>query len=159
MRMEMTINGKKMSIDAHPGERVSDLLRRRGLLGVKEGCGEGDCGTCVVLVDGRAVNSCLMIAATLDGREVTTIEGLGSISEPHPLQEAYAREGAVQCGYCTPGSILAAAELLGRRPDPTEEEIKTALDGNLCRCTGYLKKIRSVQAAARMIRERGSRDE
>jgi carbon-monoxide dehydrogenase small subunit len=123
------------------------------LRGVKFGCGEGDCGACTVLLDGQPVNSCLVLAARVDGRQITTIEGLGTVRDPHPLQRAYSEEGAVQCGYCIPGSILSSHALLESEPQPSEGEILRALDGNLCRCTGYVKKLTAIQRAARELGE------
>jgi carbon-monoxide dehydrogenase small subunit len=129
---------------------VLDLLRDRlDLPGAKYGCGEGVCGTCTVLLDGDPVRACLVLAARLDGRALETVEGLEREGVLHPLQDAFAREGAVQCGFCTPGMLLAAAALLADRPDPTEGEVREALAGNLCRCTGYTKIIAAVLAATR----------
>jgi carbon-monoxide dehydrogenase small subunit len=153
MRVEPIINGAVRAIDVEPGELLIDTLRRLGLRGVKLGCGEGDCGTCTILLDGEPMLSCLLLSARTDGHEVTTIEGLGSVHNPHPLQQAYAEEGAVQCGFCIPGSILSSASLLSHNPDPSDAEICQALDGNLCRCTGYVKKVVAVKAAARTIKE------
>jgi aerobic-type carbon monoxide dehydrogenase small subunit (CoxS/CutS family) len=124
------------------------VLRRQGLHGVKRGCSTGDCGACAVLVDGRAMNSCLLFAAQMEGCEVLTIEGLGTPAAPHPLMEAFVAEGAVQCGFCTPAMLLSAHALLRERPVPSEAEVRDALDGHLCRCTGYVKPIRAVLRAA-----------
>jgi carbon-monoxide dehydrogenase small subunit len=153
MRIEPIINGVVRAIEVEPGELLIDTLRGIGLRGVKLGCGEGDCGTCTILLDGEPMLSCLLLSARTSGHEVTTIEGLGSVHQPHPLQQTYAEEGAVQCGYCIPGSILSSASLLRHNPDPSEAEICQALDGNLCRCTGYVKKIVAVKAAAQVIKE------
>ncbi len=138
-----------------PAERkFVDVLREDlGLTGTKECCGAGECGACTILVDGQARLSCLMAAAQLQGRRVTTIEGLGSDGSLHPVQEAFIEYGAVQCGFCTPGVVLAAVHLLDRNPDPTREQIREGLSGNLCRCSGYVKIVDAVEAAARKMRE------
>jgi len=154
----LTINGTRRTVDIDPGEKLLDLLRREGVMGVKVGCGSGDCGACAVLVDGRAVNSCLLYAAKADGAEVITIEGLERDGALHPVQEAFLDQGGIQCGYCTPGMVISAVDLLSRNPDPSEEEIRMALSGNLCRCTGYTKQIQAVRKAAERMRG-GGRDE
>jgi xanthine dehydrogenase small subunit len=149
MNIRFRINGSEMTLDTAPERRVVDLLREElGLTGTKEGCGSGECGACTILVDGENRLSCLMLAAQLEGREVTTIEGLGAGDRLHPLQEAFVRCGAVQCGFCSPGMILAASALLKKKPDPTREEIREGLSGNLCRCTGYQKIVDAVETAA-----------
>ena len=153
MRIQPVLNGARRTLEVEPGEMLLDVLRRAGCTGVKFGCGEGDCGACSVLLDGEPVNSCLVLAARVDGHCVTTIEGLGSVHAPHPLQRAFAEEGAVQCGYCIPGSILSASALLARNPQPADAEILHALDGNLCRCTGYVKKLVAVRRVAEELRE------
>ena len=128
-----------------------DVLRRQGYFGVKRGCEKGECGACTVLVNGRAVNSCLMFAAQAEGAEILTIEGLAEGGKLHPIQEAFLDHGAAQCGFCTPGMALSAKALLDRRPHPTEAEVREALAGNLCRCTGYVKPVEAVlDAASRM---------
>lgn len=143
------LNGNPARVRSAAGDLLVDVLRDRlGLTGTKAGCREGECGACTVLVDGGAVNSCLVLAVSVEGREVTTIEGLSSGGELHPLQKAFVEEGAVQCGYCTPGMILSAKALLDRQANPSEEQIRVAMSGNLCRCTGYAKIIRAVQRAA-----------
>jgi aerobic-type carbon monoxide dehydrogenase small subunit (CoxS/CutS family) len=145
-----SLNGRPCRTGAPAHWTVLDLLRDRlDLPGAKYGCGEGVCGTCTVLLDGDPVRACLVLAARLDGRSLVTVEGLEREGALHPLQEAFVREGAVQCGYCTPGMLLAAAALLAERPDPTEVEVREALAGNLCRCTGYAKIIAAVLSAAR----------
>ncbi len=147
--IEITINGERYRLNVPAGWRLIDLLRRDlELTGTHEGCGEGDCGACTVIVDGKAVNSCLMLAVEADGCEVQTIEGLAQNDRLHPLQEAFISEGAIQCGFCTPGMIMAAKALLDKNPHPSEEEIRQALQGNLCRCTGYEKIVEAVKAAA-----------
>ena len=143
------LNGKSMELKVPPGRRVLDLLREDlRLTGAKEGCGTGQCGACAILVDDIPRSSCLMLAAQLEGRSVTTIEGLAGETRLHHVQEAFVKEGAVQCGFCTPGMILVSAALLRRNPRPSRQEIREALTGNLCRCTGYQKIIDAVEAAA-----------
>jgi carbon-monoxide dehydrogenase small subunit len=153
--LHVIINGTPRVLDVAPDRRVVDLLREDlGLTGTKEGCGSGECGSCTILVDGEARLSCLMLAAQLEGRTVTTIEGLADAGGGlHPIQQAFIDHGAVQCGFCTPGMILAAQDLLARNPTPTTEEIRVALSGNLCRCTGYAMIVDAVAEAARHQRE------
>ena len=158
MTITLTINGSRRTVEIDPGEKLLDLLRREGVMGVKVGCGTGDCGACAVLVNGRAVNSCLLYAVKADGAEVVTVEGLERDGVLHPVQEAFLDEGGIQCGYCTPGMVISAVGLLFRNPDPTEDEIRQALSGNLCRCTGYTKQVRAVQKAAQRMRG-GGRDD
>lgn len=152
MNINLTINGIKKSFVVDPAEKLLDLLRREGYMGVKRGCGSGDCGACAVLFNGRAMNSCLLFAAKADGAEVITVEGLADGEKLHPVQEAFLAEGAVQCGYCTPGMVISAVDLLSRHPDPTEQEIREGLSGNLCRCTGYVKQIDAVRTAGRLMK-------
>ncbi len=144
------VNGDVVEAEVAPADRLIDLLRGPlGMTGTKEGCGNGECGACTVLVDGRPVNSCLYPALEADGRRVTTIEGLvGPGGELSPLQRAFVDHGGIQCGFCTPGMILSAAALLADNEDPSDDEIREALVGNLCRCTGYEQIIASVRAAA-----------
>ncbi len=155
MKLSFTLNGQPVTVRAEPDARAVDLLRgldsleAKACLDVKEGCGTGECGACSVLVDGAHRLSCLMLAAQLQGREVTTARGLGTPEAPHPVQRAFAEHGAVQCGYCTPGMSIAAAALLDANPAPTRQEIRVALSGNLCRCTGYAMILDAVEAAAR----------
>jgi aerobic carbon-monoxide dehydrogenase small subunit len=150
--MNFVVNGKDVTIDVAADKRVVDLLREdMGLTGTKEGCGSGECGVCTILVDGESRLSCLMVAAQLEGRKVTTIEGLAGDEMPHPLQRAFVEHGAVQCGFCTPGMILSAAALLDENPLPSREEIRIGLSGNLCRCTGYQKIVDAVEAAAEVM--------
>jgi len=156
MQINLTVNGRPRTLEVAPGETLLEALRAAGYKGVKKGCGAGDCGACAVLLDGRAVNSCLVLAAKADGHEVATVEGLAEDGHLHPLQEAFLEEGAVQCGYCTPGMLMAAVDLLSRHPDPTEEEIREGIAGNLCRCTGYVKEIAAVKTAAEKMRERSN---
>jgi aerobic-type carbon monoxide dehydrogenase small subunit (CoxS/CutS family) len=154
VRIVMSVDGRRTEVDIDPGESLMDVLRRSGYTSVKDGCDRGDCGSCAVLLDGRAVNACLVFAAKADGREIGTIEGIAT-DDLHPLQSASLDAGAVQCGFCTPGMLLTALDLLERVPDPTEEEVREALAGNFCRCTGYVKPLEAIlEAAARM---RGTR--
>lgn len=151
------LNGVSVCVVVEPGKRALDVLREEcGLTAAKEGCGTGECGACAVLVDGTAKLSCLMLAAQLQDRDVTTAEGLGRPETPHALQAAFAAHGAVQCGYCSPGMTVAAADLLSRQPDPDREAVRQALSGNLCRCTGYVKIVDAVLAAAAALREETS---
>jgi len=145
-KLKCMVNGEKFDGEIDASRTLLEFIRGdRGLKGTKEGCGEGECGACLVLVDGKAVNSCLMMAAQLNGRALTTIEGLkGRDGGLHPLQKAFIEEGAVQCGFCTPGAILAAEALLREKPSAALEEIKLGLTGNFCRCTGYEKIIDAV---------------
>lgn len=143
------INGKQVELDIPPNIRLLDLLRDYlRLTGTKEGCGEGECGACTVLVNGEPVNSCLVFALQVRDKEITTIEGLAEGDKLHPLQKAFLDYNAVQCGFCTPGMILAAKALLEKNPHPTREEIKVAISGNLCRCTGYSKIIDAIESVA-----------
>lgn len=153
MKIILTINGTRRELEIAAGETLIEVLRQLGFKGVKKGCGSGDCGACAVLLDGRAINSCLCLAAKADGREVVTVEGLAKEQKLHALQEAFLEEGAVQCGYCTPGMLIAAADLLSHTPEPSEEEIRQAISGNLCRCTGYVKEIEAIKVAAGRMRE------
>lgn len=146
MIIRFHVNGRDTELDIRGDERAVDLLRETlGLTGVKEGCGTGECGACAVLMNGRARLSCLTLAAQLDGQALTTIEGLGTPEQPHPLQQSFAEHGAVQCGFCTPGMIVAAADLLRHTPRPGREEIREGLSGNLCRCTGYSSILDAVE--------------
>ncbi len=144
----LSINGTELRISLRGDEVLLDLLRDLGYTEVKEGCREGACGSCLVLLEGVLVNSCQVLAASALGREITTVKGLGTFHEPHPIQEAFVEAGAVQCGFCTPGMVLATFALLKKTPRPSQEQIRHALDGNLCRCTGYVKIIEAVRLAA-----------
>jgi len=158
MKYTLDVNGKKYRIDAPPMKRLLDVLREEcALTGTKEGCGEGECGACTVLVDGKSVNSCLMPVCQVRGSKVLTIEGLARGMRLHPLQDAFVRLGGAQCGICTPGMILSAFELLSRKKGPSEADVREALEGNLCRCTGYTKIFEAVLAATRG--KRGERSE
>jgi len=154
MRVRFVVNGRPVERETDAGTRLLDLLREGlGLTGTKEGCGEGECGACTVLLDGRAVDSCLVLAPQVDGKEVVTVEGLARGATLHPIQQAFVDEGGVQCGFCTPGFLMATHALLLRNPDPTDEEIRSALEGNLCRCTGYTKIVQAVRRAAHLLRK------
>ncbi len=146
------INGKDVSLRVGAGDNLLDTLRAQGFKGVKKGCDNGDCGTCLILLDGKPSLACLLFAAQAHGRKVLTIEGLGSTDKPHPIQTAFVEAGAVQCGFCIPGMVLAAKALLDENPDPDEPAVRRALDGNLCRCTGYVKQVEGVLLAARKLR-------
>lgn len=157
MQIQFELNGRKVDLEVRPDRRVVDLLREDlGLTGTKEGCGAGECGACTVLIDGDARLSCLMLAAQLDGRSVTTIEGLCQDGALHPVQDAFVEHGAVQCGFCSPGMVLTAVDLLQRHAAPNRQQIRQGLSGNLCRCTGYVKIVDAVEAAARVMRDKGS---
>ena len=148
-----TVNGDAVDFICQPDETLLDALRGRlGLTGAKEGCGTGDCGACSVTVNGRLVCSCLMLAAEADGAEIGTVEGIAKGNDLHPLQQAFLDHAGLQCGVCTPGILVAAKALLEKTPDPTDEEVRYWLAGNLCRCTGYDKIIRAVQSAAEQMR-------
>jgi carbon-monoxide dehydrogenase small subunit len=146
----LRINGEAHVFDHVPvGRTLSQLIRDDvGLTGTKEGCGEGDCGACTVLLEGKPVNSCLVLAAEADGKEVLTVEGLSREWELHPVQQAFIEEGAIQCGFCIPGMLLAAKALLDENPSPSEEEIRAGIAGNLCRCTGYVRIVKAIQSVA-----------
>jgi aerobic carbon-monoxide dehydrogenase small subunit len=148
-----TVNGDEVEFLCQAEETLLEVLRDRlGLTGTKEGCGTGDCGACSVIVDGRLVCSCLVLGAEAEGRSIQTIEGMAKGDKLHPLQEKFLEHAALQCGICTPGFLMAARDLLSRNPNPTEEEIRFGLAGNLCRCTGYDKIVRAVQDAASVMR-------
>jgi aerobic carbon-monoxide dehydrogenase small subunit len=152
-KIRLKVNGAWQEVETPPDRILLDLLREDlGLTGTKKGCGEGECGACTVIMNGRAVLSCLIPALKADGAEIMTIEGLAEEGRLHPLQQAFLAEGAVQCGYCTPGMLLAAKALLDGNPEPSVEDVKRAISGNLCRCTGYTKIIRAVRAAAETLR-------
>jgi carbon-monoxide dehydrogenase small subunit len=149
VRIEVTVNGELLEADVWAGESLLTTLRDQlELPGSKNACEQGECGSCSVVLDGELVCSCLVLAAQADGHDVVTVEGLAADGELHPVQEAFADAGAVQCGFCTPGLVVAAAELLRRVPEPTDDEIREALSGNLCRCTGYQKILEAVRLAA-----------
>lgn len=150
IRVSFEVNGKQVTVDSLPNRTLLDVLREDlGLTGVKDACsGEGECGACTVIMEGKSVNSCMVFIGQAEGCAVETIEGLAKGGELHPLQRAFAEAGAVQCGYCTPGAIMAAKALLQENPHPSDEEIREGLSGNLCRCTGYVKMVEAVRRAA-----------
>ena len=149
-RIQLNVNGRVHRLHIETNEILLNMIRDRlGLTGTKYGCGIGECGSCTVLADGRPILSCQTLVISMEGKEILTIEGIGKPGALHPLQEAFIDEGAIQCGFCTPGMILAAKALLDRNPDPNNEEIKEALRGNFCRCTGYINIIKAVRAAAK----------
>jgi hypothetical protein len=146
--IHFNLNGKDVAVSADPNKRLVDFLREdMGMTSVKEGCGEGECGACTIIYNGKAVTSCLMLAGQVDGATVVTLEGVSENGELNYIQQAFVDAGAVQCGYCTPGMVLSAKALLDKKPDATNEEIKRAMSGNLCRCTGYAKIIEAVETA------------
>lgn len=150
MKVELELNGQEKSFNVEPGEVLLDLLRDNGYKSVKRGCETGDCGACMVLVDGRAMTSCTLFAAQVDGRKIRTVEGLkDELAER--LKESLLEAGGVQCGFCIPGVLISAYSLLSQKNNPSEEEIKAALDGNLCRCTGYVKQIEAIEETAEEI--------
>ena len=150
----LNVNGRDYPLEVKPNEILLNVLRDRlGLMGTKYGCGIGECGACTVLLEGKAILSCQTLAFTAAGKQITTIEGLEQGGELHPLQQAFIDEGAVQCGYCTPGMILSAKALLDVNPDPSNEEIKQAIRGNLCRCTGYTNIVRAIKTASVRIKD------
>ena len=157
VNINIRVNGEWHELAVEPWERLVDILRNRLMLtGTKVGCDEGECGACTVNLDGKAVLSCLVLAAQADGREILTIEGLHQGSELHPIQKAFVRESAIQCGYCTPGTIMTAHSLLQSDPNPKEKTVRKSLANNLCRCTGYYKPVKAILAAARAMREKNN---
>ncbi len=151
--IHLNVNDENYEVIVRPRESLLDVLRNKlGLTGTKKGCNEGDCGACTVIMNGRAVNACLVLAVEAEGQKIMTIEGLAQGPQLHPLQEAFMRYGGFQCGYCTPGMLMSAKALLDENPDPTEEEIRKGISGNLCRCTGYTKIIESIREAAQSMR-------
>jgi carbon-monoxide dehydrogenase small subunit len=151
----LNINGRDESLYLPAHRTLLEALREGGHVDVKHGCGKGDCGACAVLVDGVAIDSCLTLTWMCEGAEITTVSGLGNVENPHPLHTAFKDLGAAQCGFCTPGMIVAAKSLLNENLDPDDDEIRLALSGNLCRCTGYVKIVLAVSQAARALREEG----
>ena len=152
----MEVNGKIVTVEVEPSDLLVDVLRENlGLTGTKAGCRAGECGACSVILNGKVVTSCLIPALKADGGKITTIEGLEKDGELHPLQKAFVEMGAIQCGFCTPGMLLSAKNLLDQNPHPTLEEVKTAISGVLCRCTGYQKIIHAIQAAGETMKNQG----
>ncbi|HPG57617.1 MAG TPA: (2Fe-2S)-binding protein [Candidatus Wallbacteria bacterium] len=148
MKLNTRINGKDLCLEIKPNATLLETLRQAGFKSVKFGCGEGMCGACAVMIDGKPRTSCITLAGTVEGAEIITVEGMGNPDKPHALQQAFVDAGATQCGYCNPGSLIAAKALLDSNPNPTAEDVKDALDGNLCRCSGYVKRIEAVLSAA-----------
>lgn len=158
MQIDLTVNGKRTSLDAEPRLLLVHALRDRlGLTGTHVGCDTSSCGACTVLLDGVSVKSCTMFAVQASGHDVTTIEGIGDADELHPMQEAFWTAHGLQCGYCTTGMIVSAVDLLQRNPDPSDDEIRAGLEGNLCRCTGYENIVKAVRAAGKAMRENAPR--
>ena len=148
IKIQFNLNGNDVSVTADPNKRLEDFLREdMGMTSVKEGCGEGECGACTIIYNGKAVTSCLMLAGQADGSTIVTLEGVSENGQLNYIQQAFVDAGAVQCGYCTPGMVLSAKALLDKKPDATDEEIRRAMSGNLCRCTGYSKIIKAVEMA------------
>lgn len=148
--ISLTINEKAYELAVEPNKTLADMIRYDlGLTGTKKGCDTGDCGACTVIMDGEAVNSCLVLALQADGSTIETIEGMATEEGLHPLQEAFVDKGAIQCGYCTPGMIMSAKNLLDKKPNPTEQEIREGISGNLCRCTGYTKIFEAIESQRR----------
>jgi carbon-monoxide dehydrogenase small subunit len=155
-RITLTVNGLVYELEVEPRERLIDVLRYKlGYTGVKEGCSTGDCGACTVLLDGKPVTSCLVLAVSANGKSIVTVEGIAREGKLHPVQQAFVEHGAVQCGFCTPGFIMNSYALLNENPNPDGETIRYWLAGNLCRCTGYQKIIKAVLAAAEMMKQQG----
>jgi carbon-monoxide dehydrogenase small subunit len=159
MKVPFTINSKGKELELQPNETLLNVLRNNGFTEVKSGCEEGECGACLVLLDGNPVNSCQVLAMSVRKKKVTTVKGIGTLHSPHIIQKAFARGGADQCGFCSPGMVLAAYSLLQKNSNPTRKEIAEGLDGNLCRCTGYVKIVEAVHEAALHLRNEQSRAE
>ncbi len=155
IEISLTVNKKQYRLLVPPNMTLLDVLREKlKLTGTKEGCGKGECGACTVIFNGRSANSCLILAPQADGAEVLTVEGIGSLDNMHPIQKAFVEEGAVQCGFCTPGMVVSSFYLLSKNPNPSEDEIREGLSGNLCRCTGYVKIIKAVEKASKELNEK-----
>ena len=160
LSISFRLNGEKLALLVEPSESALMALRERlGRIGTKEGCGIGECGACTILVDGKAVNSCLTLAAQLDGREVITVEGLSADRSGQALQKAFAETGGVQCGFCTPGMLMSSYALIRSNPKPSRDQIVEAISGNLCRCTGYVQIVEAIESASRTLLENDSRHE
>ncbi len=155
-RLRMKVNGQAVDLQVDPTWTLLRVLREKlGLTGTKKGCEQGDCGACTILMDGEAVNACLVMALQAEGKEIETIEGLGTPDRLHPLQQSFIQYGAVQCGFCTPGMLMSAVALLRKNPNPSAEEIKRGISGNLCRCTGYVKIVQAIQKVSPVKEEKG----
>ncbi len=151
--VKLNVNGKDFEVKIRPHERLLDILRNHlDLISVKEGCGEGSCGSCVVLMDGKIVNSCLVMGVQARGSKILTVEGIGDADNLHPLQESFLEKGAAACGFCTPGMLLTAKYLLDQNPNPTEHEIREIISGNLCRCTGYERIVEAIKVVVKNMR-------
>jgi len=157
MRIALTVNGRLHELDIEPGEYLLEVLRRIGYKSVRRSCGSASCGTCTILLNGKPILSCSTFAASIDGQNIETVEGMADGDKLHPIQEAILEEGAAQCGYCIPGVVMTGEALLRENPDPTDEDIRLALNGNLCRCTGYEPQNRAIKKAAEV--RRGETDE
>jgi len=155
--LALRVNGRTVEVEIPPHRTLLEALRDTGFVDVKRGCEKGDCGACAVLIDGVAVDACLTLAWTVEGRDIVTAAGLGTHENMHPLQKTFVEKGAIQCGYCTPGLIVAAQSLISMTPNPSEEDIRVGLSGNLCRCTGYAKVFEAVREAAAEVRNQRSR--
>ena len=156
MKIKLTVNGQKREVDVKPHTRLLDLLREDlGLTGTKEGCGKGECGACTVIMNNKVVASCLVLAPQADGAEIQTVEGLGDKEKLHPIQQSFIETGAVQCGFCIPGMIMSSKKLLDDNINPSDEEIKRGLSGNICRCTGYVKIVDAVKEASHKMQSGG----
>jgi carbon-monoxide dehydrogenase small subunit len=152
--IEIYVNDKKYNLTISPGELLVDVIRERlGLTGTKKGCGTGECGACTVIIDGEPVNSCLYLAIRANGKHIVTIEGLGQPDKLHPIQQAFIKNAAVQCGFCAPGMQLTAKALLDENPDPNEQQIREGISGNICRCTGYVKIVKAIKEAAAILQK------
>jgi aerobic carbon-monoxide dehydrogenase small subunit len=152
-RIQVAVNGKTHDLMVPPWRTLLEVIREDlKLTGAKEGCGQGECGACTVIMGGKAINSCLVLAVEADGQEITTVEGLSKEGKLHPIQEAFVEHAGMQCGFCTPGMIMSAKELLDKNPDPSEQEIRHGIAGNVCRCTGYTKIVESISAAAKAMK-------
>ena len=153
-KINLKINGKTYNVEIEEDMRLLDVLRDKlGLTGTKEGCGEGECGACTVIIDGKTVNSCMVLAFQAEGKDIITIEGMTSEKGVHPIQQAFLDEGAVQCGFCIPGMVLSAKVLLDKKPQPSKEDIRESISGNLCRCTGYNKIASAIEKASKTMKE------
>jgi aerobic carbon-monoxide dehydrogenase small subunit len=157
MIVRFTINGASRDLELQPNETLLNVLRDNGFTEVKSGCQEGECGACLVLLDEKPVNSCQVLAMSVRRKRIKTVKGIGTLHAPHVIQRAFAERGADQCGFCSPGMVISAYSLLQNNPNPTREEVTSALDGNLCRCTGYVKIVEAVEYAAALLREEHSR--